>query len=82
MSWFGKRTKKFAQGGMVVDHAAAELERYVSVANRAIPVRTSPNSPSSEALARAWWEGANAQWKHRPIGNRIPETENPYRSTE
>lgn len=26
-----------------------------------------------------WWQGVNAQWKHRPIGNRLPETDNPYR---
>lgn len=25
-----------------------------------------------------WWQGVNAQWKHRPIGNRLPEAENPY----
>lgn len=34
--------------------------------------------PSDEALAKAWWEGVNAQWKHRPTGNRILEAENPY----
>lgn len=32
-----------------------------------------------DGLGRAWWEGVNAQWKHRPIGNRLIEFANPYR---
>lgn len=32
-----------------------------------------------EAAAEAWWEGVNDQWKHRPIGNRVLETDNPHR---
>lgn len=31
-----------------------------------------------ERMSIAWLGGVNAQWKHRPIGNRIPEIENPY----
>lgn len=30
------------------------------------------------AAARAWWRGVNDQWNHRPIGNRLPETHNPF----
>jgi len=29
--------------------------------------------------SRAWWNGVSDQWKHRPVGNRLPDTENPYR---
>jgi hypothetical protein len=32
-----------------------------------------------EVAAAAWWEGAEAQWKHRPVGNRVLESENPHR---
>lgn len=32
-----------------------------------------------DVRAKAWWEGVEWQWKHRPVGNRAPETENPYR---
>jgi len=32
-----------------------------------------------EVAAAAWWAGAQAQWAHRPVGNRIPPTENPHR---
>ncbi|WP_066041938.1 hypothetical protein [Herbiconiux solani] len=39
---------------------------------------------SQEVLARvkaeAWWAGVTAQWEHRPIGNRVLESENPYRA--
>ncbi len=30
-------------------------------------------------LAKAWWEGVTAQWTHLPPGNRVPQSENPYR---
>ena len=29
-------------------------------------------------LRAAYWEGVNDQWKHRPFGNRLPETSSPY----
>lgn len=31
--------------------------------------------------AAKWDEGMSAQWKHRPIGNRMVESANPYRKT-
>lgn len=31
------------------------------------------------AAEKAWWEGVNDQWKHRPIGVRLNEFDNPYR---
>ncbi len=39
-------------------------------------------NPSTVLAARdaeKWWHGVNDQWKHRPIGNRMLEQENPYR---
>lgn len=30
-------------------------------------------------IGDAWWEGVTAQWQHRPMGNRVLETDNPYR---
>ena len=33
----------------------------------------------AEVARKAWWEGVQHQWKHRPLGNRTPETDNPYR---
>ena len=38
-----------------------------------------PADTLREVKAEAWWEGVNHQWKHRPIGNRVLEFENPYR---
>lgn len=29
-------------------------------------------------LAKAWWEGVNAQWTHLPPGNRVPQAKSPY----
>jgi hypothetical protein len=33
-----------------------------------------------EVAAKTWWQGVNAQWKHRPIGNRVLDISNPYRT--
>lgn len=32
-----------------------------------------------QVTAEAWWRGVNDQWKHRPIGNRMLESKNPYK---
>lgn len=32
----------------------------------------------AEIRRAAYWEGVNDQWKHRPFGNRLPETSSPY----
>lgn len=51
--------------------AGQEAKRILSVA---------PESVLAARDAEKWWEGVTAQWEHRPIGNRIPETENPYQA--
>lgn len=28
--------------------------------------------------AEVWWQGVTAQWEHRPVGNRLLESRNPY----
>lgn len=30
--------------------------------------------------AEVWWRGVTAQWEHRPVGNRLLESRNPYRA--
>ena len=39
---------------------------------------TSPDQSLATLQAAAWWRGVSHQWKHRPIGNRVAEAENPY----
>lgn len=56
-----------SQHGRPVADVWEIAQRFAEERNRALDLR-----------AEAWWEGAQAQWKHRPIGNRIPETENPH----
>lgn len=53
-------------------------DRVLAIAARVVAIGMA-NRYDRDDLASAWWDGAQAQWKHRPIGNRIPETENPYR---
>ena len=33
-----------------------------------------------EERASAWWAGVNHQWEHRPTGNRVLGSDNPYRT--
>lgn len=54
-------------GPEVVD----DIDRILSAA---------PVSVLRERDAEVWWEGATAQWEHRPIGNRVLESENPHRA--
>lgn len=44
----------------------AEFDRWLAAHDR-------------EVAAAAWWEGVQAQWKHRPLGNRLLPAVNPYR---
>ena len=59
-----------------------ELDQVRAHRNNAIQQEDRQHARAEVAeakLAEAWWEGVNDQWKHRPIGLRVPEFANPYR---
>lgn len=70
--------------GAITAHNAPVSDRLVDTLARN-PHQDANSQAPSEALAefaaKIWWEGVQHQWKHRPVGNRVVESENPYRKT-
>ena len=61
----------------LIDPNALELDTYPWPRDAADRVLASDWLAGVKAAA--WWEGVNDQWKHRPVGNRVLESQNPHR---
>lgn len=66
--------QEYARQGKSVKYAALN-----EAARKLIAELRAERDAAVAKLAAAWWHGVTDQWCHRPIGNRIPESANPYR---
>ncbi len=55
------------------------VDSVILPALRVATLSTQDAEVARAAAEKAWWEGVNDQWKHRPIGVRLNEFDNPYR---
>lgn len=75
--------------GLWLSTASGGVKRAAEVLARKLARRPSTGQDTDSVLApdstlrardaEKWWEGVTAQWQHRPLGNRVLESECPYR---